>query len=110
MESENIRRARAILAQREGERLLESDAKPSGITTLSDIAKAERKLADAQAELRDYQNSTDGLRETVDARGVRGVVVEKFRFGQIEALQQKVARRQRDLQTAKAAWLQGLGD
>ena len=103
-----MRRARELLARKETETASAPAGTPVGVTTLSDILDAERRLGAAQAELRNYQRGDDGMRETLDSKGIKGVVIERHRLEQVERLQAKVTSRHLELRSVKQAWLAGL--
>ena len=71
-EPAHITRAKALLA--EAESGTGAHDKPMGVITISDIMDAERRLTQAQLEVRAFTQGTDGMRETVDRAGIKGVV------------------------------------
>jgi multidrug resistance efflux pump len=106
-ESPHIARARELLNRAAATEPTTTDA-PTGITTTEDIQRAEAALAHAQAELRSYEQSSDGMRESLSEDGKKGVVIEKLRFDRIDALRAKIVRRRNDLTFAKKSWLAGV--
>lgn len=105
-EPAHITRAKALLA--EAESGTGAHDKPMGVITISDIMDAERRLTQAQLEVRAFTQGTDGMRETVDRAGIKGVVVERTRLEQLENLQSKVNARKLELISVKQAWAAGL--
>jgi hypothetical protein len=105
-ESAHIKRAKEILAARENRTGI--TAKPTGITTLSDIAAAESALAAKEEELRTYQARDHGMRQTIDKDGRVGVVIESFRGEQIDHLRAAVERRRHELLAVKRAFFEGV--
>ncbi len=97
----HIVKAKQLLSQRATVATL----KPLGVVTVADILDAERSLAAAQAELRDYQAGTDGMRETLDRSGAKGLVVEQGRFEKLSRLESRVNARRLELAHTKRAWL-----
>jgi hypothetical protein len=79
--------------------------KPTGLTTLDDVANAEKAVAQAQEALRAYESSDENLRQTIDSNGVVGVVVERARAEKLETLRTKIDTAVRDLQATKRRWL-----
>jgi hypothetical protein len=105
----HIRKAKELLARAKGELPPLGDP-PIGVTTINDLMQAERKLAIAQKELRDYSQSTDGIYETLSKDGVKGAIIQKHRPERLEYLQNKVHRAVLALQQTKREYFADIND
>lgn len=105
-EPEHIVRAKQLLANAENS--TRGYDRPLGVVSVADILDAERRLAEAQIEVRAFTQGQDGMREAIDKTGTKELVIERHRFDQLENLQSKVNARKLELHSVKEAWLAGL--